>query len=134
MSKFAPALSGNGRHAYAVAASAPPAYPVVVTLDTNDEWKFNSVNYTIPASGPVGYGGIDALINAIQASTGGSGATLLNNVVAFSKSATDPTRIKATAIVAGVNTQTFATGAAHDGLANLGFANGAALADADPID
>lgn len=130
MPPFAPPFAGNTRRAYVV-ATASPALPLTIVAGSNDTFQFNSVPYTLPAGT---YGGIGALADAVNASSGGSGATLLNNKLVFTVSHSAPTKLKATSVVAGAITQAFAVGATHDGLVAVGFANGQSLANGDPID
>lgn len=129
MSSSAPALAGNTRHAYVVATNAP-TLPLTIA-GTNNTFKFNTVSYTIPSGI---YTTIGALVDAVNLSTGGSGATLLPACVVFSVSRTSPTKLKATSVPQGVSVLAFAVGASNDGLVATGFADAQVLAGGDPID
>lgn len=132
MAHSAPALSGNGRHAYVVAASAP-TFPLTITAASNDQIEFGEAEYIIPAAI---YADLPSLVDALNLCTNDedNAGALLSTFVVFEISRSAPTKLRATSIVAGAVVSTFGTGAEHDGLASIGFSDAQALADGDPLD
>ena len=97
--------------------------PHTVTLDTNDHFTYNSVDYTIAAGT---YNTLALLKNAIAAATAAS-ATPFSTVVAVTVSGTG---FKFTSVATGVNTDAFAVDASHDALVDgLGLTDSATIAD-----
>lgn len=128
-----PALAGNTRHAYVVAGSAP-TLPLTITAASNDQIEFNELEYIIPAGT---YATIQAVASAVQAAVADEDnvtTALLATVLAVDVSHSAPTKLRFTAVAAGVNTQALGTGAENDGLAAIGAADGLALAGGDPVD
>ena len=128
----APALAGNGRHAY-VRADSAISLPLTITAASNDQFEFNELEYLIPAGT---YATVAAVADAVNASTNDEdnvSATFISQCVA-SVSRSDPTKLLFTSVAAGAVTLAFGTGAENDGLASIGVNDGTALAGGDPVD
>lgn len=132
MSHTAPKLSGNGRHAYVVAASAA-SYPLTITAASNDQFELNELEYIIPAGV---YADVNALADAINLSTNdedNAGATF-QTVAYATVSRSDPTKLKFVSVPAGAVVITLGTGAEHDAAASIGVTDAQAFAGGDPLD
>lgn len=128
----ATALSGNTRHAYLRATTAPT---LPVTIDaTHNQFGFNSLQYIIPSGV---YATVQSLADAVQAAVADEDnvtTPLFATVVAVTVSHSDPTKLLFTSVSAGVNAQTFVSGIENDALALLIVSNATALAGGDPVD
>ncbi len=137
----APALTGNGRHAY-VRATTAPSLPVTID-STHNQFGYGgaTTHDWIIASGT--YSTIQALADAVNAAIGDedntdgggvAGAGVFSSVCVCSVSRSDPTKLLFTAVPAGVVTLTFTTGVENDCLARLIVTTATAMAGGDPVD
>ncbi len=130
---IAPALAGNGRHAYVVGSATAPTLPLTITGASNDQIEFGEAEFLIPAGTSATILALCAALNACTNDEDNAGA-LLSTLVYFTPSRSDPTKVKAVAIAAGAVTSTFGTAVENSGLAAIGFTDGDALAGGDPVD
>lgn len=98
--------------------------PLVID-STHGQFKYNGNDYVVAAAT---YKYLDKLVAAVNAAAQTGDASRLDVVLKASASPFVAGAIRFTAAAAGTNTNTFATGTTHDGIAKVGLTNGAALA------